>query len=919
MTPSANAGDGNPAPAKSPELDRIAFLDAILESSIEYSIVAIDLGGAIVAWNEGARRLYGYTAAEVVGKKIESILYVPEDVESGHAAAILRETLAEGKWVGNSHRARKGGVRFTTHVTLTVRRDASGEAAGFTMISRELSEPERVAWELQNSTADNDQLAEKLQESNAMFQALTEAAQQIFFVVSLDHKTLYYVSPSYASVWGRSVESLHENPGSWIEAICPEDRERAKSELQKQDEGPLDFQYRITRKDGATRWILARVGQIKDCSGRAKRLYGLAIDITELKEAEFGVVRSELKYRRLFESAKDGILILDATTGAIADINPFILNLLGYCAEDCRGKKLWDIGFFADVEISKRLFKELQASGFVRFEDIPLRTKDGRAVQVEFVSNLYSVGGVSVIQCNIRDISERKRAEEGLHRLADIIRSSQESIVGSTLDGKIHTWNPASERLFGYSTEEIIGQPMSLLCPPDLREAQRRLMNESINDKDIAPIETLRVGKDGKPIAVSLSRSLVKDGEGKPIGISVSFRDITQKKQLESRLLQSQKMEGIGRLAGGIAHDFNNLLTGIMGYSEFLLDKIPVGDPKHDDVSEILKSGARAAALTRQLLAFSRQQTLTTAVLDINANVAELNKMLRRIIGEEIVLAFTPGADLGHVRAAPGQIDQIIMNLTINAKDAMPAGGKLLIETANVELGPAYVATRPHVKAGRYVMLAISDTGSGMSSAVMSRLFEPFFTTKERGKGTGLGLSTVYGIVQQGGGNIDVYSEIGHGTSFKIFLPRVDEALAPILPAPAHDVSYRGNETILVVEDDETVRKFVLRVLAASGYSPLPAATPDEAIRICEQNKGSIRLMLTDVVMPGMLGYELSRRLKSSMPEMKVVYMSGYTEQSIIHRSQIQNASFIQKPMTPEAIVRQVRQTLDASPTERGG
>jgi PAS domain S-box-containing protein len=911
-----NGGHGKPSPAQFQELDHIAFLNTILESSIEYSIVALDLAGTILAWNEGAHHLYGYTAAEVVGKKSERILYVPEDIETGHAAAILREAL-KGKWVGRLHRITKGGARFTTHVTMTLRRASSGEAVGFTMISRELSEPERVAWELQNSTLDNLQLAEKLQESTEMFHALTEAAQQVFFVVSTDHKTLYYVSPSYATVWGRSVESLHENPSSWIDAICPQDRERVKFELEKRDDGRLDFQYRITRKDGATRWILARAGQIKDASGQTKRLYGLAIDITESKEAGFDVVKSELKYRRLFESAKDGILILNAATGAIADINPFLLHLLGYSAESCRGKKLWDIGFFEDVEISKKLFKDLQSSGYVRFEDIPLKTKDGRAVQVEFVSNLYNVGDISVIQCNIRDIRERKRAEEGLHRLADIVRSSEESIIGSALDGTIHTWNPAAERLFGYTADEIVGQHLSRLCPPNLLEEQARLIKDALNGKDVAPMETLRAGKNGKAITVSLSYSLVKDGEGKPIGLSVFFRDITQKKLLESRLLQSQKMEGIGRLAGGIAHDFNNLLTGIMGYSEFLLEKTPENDPRRDDVAEILKSGKRAAALTHQLLAFSRQQIITTTVLDINAGVAELDKMLRRIIGEQIAITFIPGVDLGHVRTAPGQIDQIVMNLAVNAKDAMLTGGKLLIETANVELGREYVATHPHVKAGHYVMLAMSDTGSGMNSEVMSHLFEPFFTTKGQGKGTGLGLSTVYGIVQQGGGTIDVYSEIGHGTTFKIYFPRVNEALASIVRPHAPVVSYRGNETILVVEDDETVRKFVLRVLAANGYSVLAAATSDEAIRICEQNKNAIRLMLTDVVMPGMLGYELSRRLESSMPKMKVIYMSGYTEQSIIQRTMLQGAVFIQKPMAPEAIIRQVRQTLDAPSLER--
>jgi two-component system cell cycle sensor histidine kinase/response regulator CckA len=895
-----------------PALDRIAFLNTILASSIDYSIVALDLAGVILAWNEGAHRLYGYAEEEVLGKGSDLILDAAEDVESGHARAVLAETLVAGKWVGTLRRVKKDGTPFITHATMTLRRSGAGEAIGFTMISRSLTEPERLAWDLQNSERDNVDLTEKLHESKEMFQTLTEVAHQVLFVVSADRKTMRYASPSYAAVWGRSVESLYKDPQSWLDAVHPQDRERVSAELSKRADGRLDFQYRIVRGDGATRWILSRSGAIKDGSGRTKSLCGLAIDITDLKEAQLDVVTSELKYRRLFESAKDGILILDAASGAIVDVNPFMLNLLGYSAEDCRGKKLWDIGFFKDVADSKSLFRDLQATGYVRYDDIPLKTKDGRAAQVEFVSNLYNVGGGSVIQCNVRDITERKRAEARLRRLASIIESSDECILGTDLDGVIQSWNRASERLLGYRADEIIGRHVALLCPPNLLEAQSQRMKELLAGKSVPACETLRVGKDGKPREVSFSLSLVKDGEGSPTGFSGFFRDIAQKNQLETRLRQSQKMEGIGRLAGGIAHDFNNLLTGIMGHSEFLMEKLPAGDPRRDDAAEILRSGIRAAALTRQLLAFSRQQALTTLVLDVNAGVAELDKLLRRIIGEHIVLTFIPGADLGRVRTAAGQIEQIVVNLCVNSKDAMEDGGKLLIETANVELGPDYVATHPRIKPGRYVLLAVSDTGRGMDADVQSHLFEPFFTTKEQGKGTGLGLSTVYGIVHQSGGSIDVYSEVGRGTTFKIYLPRVDEPLAASPDAAPARASYRGSETILLVEDDETVRRFVARVLTANGYAALVAATPREAVALCEQNADSIRLLLTDVVMPEMLGYELSRRLEKSMPDMKVVYMSGYTEQSIIQRAALRGASFIQKPMTPDAIVRQIRQALDA-------
>ena len=770
MSPSNELSPAAQIPG-SVNLDRTAFLNTILESSTDYSIVALDLAGTILEWNEGARRIYGYTAAEVVGKENNLILDAPEAADRGIVKDILAETRQAGKWVGTLHRVRKNGERFTAHAAMTLRRSAAGESLGFTMISNDLTESERAAREL---------------------------------------------------------------------------------------------------------------GQ------------------------------SELKYRRLFESAKDGILILEASSGRIVEINPFVLQLLGYAAEECIGKQLWDIGFFKDVEVSKRLFEELKSTGYVRYEDMPLKTKDGRAVQVEFVSNVYAAGGNTVIQCNIRDITQRKRAEEGLRQMSSIIEGLDECIIGDSLNGVIQSWNPAAERLFGYSAKEIIGTHVSILCPAHLVEDQSNLRALVRSGRKVQRRETVRVGKDGKPFDVTLSLSQIKNAEGELTGYSAVIWGIAKSKQLEAQLRQSQKMEGIGRLAGGIAHDFNNLLTGIMGYSEFLLGEIPPTDPKRNDVKEIIRAGQRAAALTRQLLAFSRQQVLVLRVLDINAVVGELNKMLRRIIGEHIDLTFLPGGDIGLVKSDPGQIEQIVMNLCVNAKDAMPKCGKLLIETSNVELGEEYVGTHPHIKTGLYVMMAISDTGCGMNAEVLSHLFEPFFTTKERGKGTGLGLSTVYGIVQQSGGSIDVSSSPGNGTTFKIYLPRANGAILPAkerAPAPG---SYRGNEVILLVEDDEMVRKFASRVLNESGYSILPAKTPNEAIRICERHKDAIHLMLTDVVMPEMLGYELVQRLASIKPEMKVIFMSGYTEQSIIQRALLQGASFIQKPMAPEAIVRQIRKVLDA-------
>jgi two-component system cell cycle sensor histidine kinase/response regulator CckA len=379
----------------------------------------------------------------------------------------------------------------------------------------------------------------------------------------------------------------------------------------------------------------------------------------------------------------------------------------------------------------------------------------------------------------------------------------------------------------------------------------------------------------------------------------------------EEQLRQSQKLESVGQLAGGIAHDFNNLLTVINGNSDLLLRRLD-DEKQRERVEEIKRAGERAAQLTRQLLAFSRKQILQPVVLDLNHVVPDVGKMLRRLIGEgiDLITALDPG--LGQVDADPGQIEQVLMNLAINARDAMPKGGKLTIQTANVYLDESYVRTHAAVKPGPYVMLAVSDTGHGMDAETQARIFEPFFTTKEKGKGTGLGLSTVYGIVKQSGGNICVYSEVGRGTTFKIYLPCVGEAAEPHAQAAPQSITPQGVETVLLVEDDEIVRKLAREILELNGYGVLTAADGGEALSLCEHHEGPIHLLLTDVVMPQMSGREVAERATALRPAMKVLYMSGYTDDSIIHHGVLDaGVAFLEKPFTPDAMARKVREVLD--------
>jgi nitrogen-specific signal transduction histidine kinase/CheY-like chemotaxis protein len=394
--------------------------------------------------------------------------------------------------------------------------------------------------------------------------------------------------------------------------------------------------------------------------------------------------------------------------------------------------------------------------------------------------------------------------------------------------------------------------------------------------------------------------------------IVIILNDVSERKRMEAQFLQAQKMEAVGQLAGGIAHDFNNLLTIIKGYSQLSLMELKESDPLKRNIEEIRKAADRASDLTRQLLAFSRRQILEMKVLDLNSIVRDVDEMLLRIIGEDIELVTLLAGDLGRVKTDRGEIEQVIMNLAVNARDAMPDGGKLTIETANAELDEAYARVHVAVTPGRYVMLSFSDTGVGMTPEVRGRVFEPFFTTKEKVKGTGLGLSTVYGIVKQSGGNIWVYSEPGKGTTFKIYLPRVDEPLEEVVERVVAGEFPRGTETILVVEDEDEVREVAVRILSGQGYKVLEATKGIDAFLICTEHDGPIHLLLTDVVMPKMSGRELAETLMSIRPGIKVLYMSGYTDNAIVHHGVLETGvDFIQKPFAVDALARKVRDVLD--------
>ena len=529
-----------------------------------------------------------------------------------------------------------------------------------------------------------------------------------------------------------------------------------------------------------------------------------------------------------------------------------------------------------------------------------------------------------------REVEERTsalRAEIAEHKIAaEQLRQSEEQfrLIAENISDLIAVLDSEGKRLYNSpSYKDILGDPGALRgsvsfdeIHPDDKEKIRKIFQETVRTSRGQRAEYRFLLKDGSVRYIESQGSVIPDEKGKTAKVVVVSRDVTERNRLEERLHQAEKMEAVGQLAGGVAHDFNNVLTIISGYGEILLDRLPTDNTLRGCVMEILSAGKRAASLTRQLLVFSRLQALAPLVLDLNAVVKNIDKMLRRLIGEDIGLMTVAGEGLWNVKADPGQIEQVIMNLVVNARDAMPQGGKLTIETANVDLDENYAQAHAHVKPGSYVMLAVSDTGVGMDAPTQTRIYEPFFTTKGLGKGTGLGLSTVFGIVKQAGGHICVYSELGRGTTFKIYLPRVEEALEQAEPAMAQTVSCQGSETVLVVEDEAAVRVLVRRVLESNGYRVLEARHGAEALVICDEHKDPIHLLVTDVIMPEMSGKQLAERVSAQRPEVKILYISGYTDNAIVHHGLLEaGTNFLQKPFTPDTLVRKLRAVLDADPS----
>jgi two-component system cell cycle sensor histidine kinase/response regulator CckA len=627
--------------------------------------------------------------------------------------------------------------------------------------------------------------------------------------------------------------------------------------------------------------------------------------------------REEL-FRLISENAADMIAVVDMDGQRIFNSDAY-QKILGYSSEELKNSSSMDQIHPEDRERVKAAAAEARRTGIGENLEYRIRHKNGTWLVLESTSSVIgnSAGVPEKLVIVNRDITARKQASEAL-RLSEVsfrsvIENAPYGIYRAQASGKLLLANPALQKMLGYESQAELLQ-LNLTTDVYLDPVEHKRVNEIFtNQKEFTDVQVDWKRKDGTPIKARCSGWLVKPVGGGAAYFEVFAEDVTEKWLLERQLRMAQKMEAVGRLSGGIAHDFNNLLGVIIGYSQVLKRTLPPGTAFLEHAEEIEKAGQRAASLTRQLLAFSRQQVLAPAVLNLNSLLSEMEKMLPRLIGEdiEIVMALDPA--IGSVKADQGQLEQVIMNLAVNARDAMPDGGKVVITTTNVSLDEAWTRLHPGSKVGDYVMLAVADTGTGIDSETLAHIFEPFFTTKERGKGTGLGLATVYGVVKQSGGYVWVESAPGKGASFQIYLPRIEEAVSVAEPVAPIVEAFRGAETILLVEDADALRKLTHMLLEQHGYRVLVAANGAAALQLVEEKPERINLLLTDVIMPGLNGRALAERLQLRQAGLKVLYMSGYTDDAIVDHGVLgAGTHLLHKPFSEENLIHKVREVLDA-------
>ncbi|MBI3205874.1 MAG: PAS domain S-box protein [Myxococcales bacterium] len=692
------------------------------------------------------------------------------------------------------------------------------------------------------------------------------------------------------------------------------------------DEDPFE------RADGRVDWVRWEILPWTTEDGGVGGIILFSEVITARKAAEGALRESEERFRSTFEQAAVGIAHV-APDGTWLRVNQKLCSIVGYSREELAAKTFQDITHPDDLDLDLAFVGRV-LSGELATYSMQKRyfRKTGETVWIHLTVSLVrkSDGEPDYFISVVEDISERVRASAEFEQQRQLLEEAQAlshigSVEADLTSGRVH-WSAEARRIFGIGEgepEPDIEAGLSRVYPADLERVRARVEHARAG-RGIPEID-FRVLRPGGEVRSVLGRGALRVGDDGHLSVVCSLQDVTDQQRaleergrLEAQLLAAQKLEAVGRLAGGIAHDFNNIVSAVLGYSDLALAGLRAEDPLRRDLEQVHKAGERAAALTRQLLAFSRRQVLDLRVLDPNQIAADLERMLGRLIGEDVTLRLELDPKVGYVRADRGQLEQVLMNLVVNARDAMPSGGELVIATAAVEAGAALLATYPELASGSWVRLSVRDSGEGMPPEVLARIFEPFFTTKEQGKGTGLGLSTVYGIVRQSGGHVRVESQPGQGSRFDVYLPRLGEAeraasVHPPAPGPA-----AGSETILLVEDEAAVRDLAARMLRRSGYRVLTAAHGGEALLICEKHPGPIHLLLSDVVMPEMGGRELAERVAQLRPGVRVLFMSGYSDDDVARRGVGgQFAAVVAKPFDVATLTRAVRALLDDARGQR--
>ncbi len=738
-----------------------------------------------------------------------------------------------------------------------------------------------------------------------------------------------FVSHGGETILGYPIERWFTDPDLLARLVHPDDHERVVSLRRAAIARGHDYgvEYRALTADGWLVWLRDQVHVLSDAEGRVHQLRGLTTNITDRKSAEEALRESEGRYRIVAETATDAIITIDEES-RICFTNPATERIFGYTVDEMVGQPLTKLMperlRAAHRAAVGRYLETGRPNVSWRAVELPGLHKSGREVPLEISFGESLRNGSRLFIGIVRDITDRKRAEEALRRseasYRSLIQGAVCGIYRSSVDGRFLEVNPALVAMLGYdSAAELMEVDLATAIYRNAG-ARARVVEELRRTGRFEGVEVEWRRKDSTPITVQLSGRVVRDASGAVTSFEAIAENVTERRLLEEQLRQSQKIEAVGRLAGGVAHDFNNLLTVIGGRSQLVLDRLPPIDPLRRDIELIQKTSERAASLTRQLLAFSRKQVLQPRVLNVNGIVAELGPMLRRLIGEDIDLVTTLDPALKPVSADPTQLEQVIVNLAVNARDAMPRGGRLSIETANAEIDVALARRHSGVHPGPHVALAVSDTGCGMDPDTQAHLFEPFFTTKGPGRGTGLGLATVYGVVKQHRGLILVESGPGHGATFRIYLPAVRGTTSSGEAGQTHSAESWGSETVLLVEDEEEVRALAREILQERGYEVLQAASGRTALEVSDRHEGRIHLLVTDVVMPEMSGYDLAERLTALRREMKVLYVSGYADETIARHGVLDpGTALLQKPFVAAALVEKVREILDGVRPDRSG